>query len=1102
MGWTYSSDFLPLEKPAEGGTGLETNIPDYIIFYSSLPCTDLRLVVEFIVRVSIGKAVHQSGYVAPGSHFQETFFSAGWAMLEISQERKNLFCDILEGSPRFLLLPKITEISKKGTKVEFQTMAAGGLNVLKKLVPENCLIGPHEILPGLAAEQLPTYAGNLLQSDENSEILKLLPSMNLYVNNCVIKVPPNIDNFIEKSFCEALDVDLLLTNVTVYEYRLRVAAHNQWTCVNKAQLKNSIILTKEGDFLKANGVPIIDNVFISPGVGLVFQLECALKISKPEIEIIPILLGELVVLPNYDINQSQFVPLSVQTKFSSDAKFSTGVAVWRSQGSYIKGDCEILLLCEISPYQGSAEVSTTIGLMKAIDEKRKIEDEHKKWLKEMQQREIQRNRELELKERELGIKSRQISAYSAYAKNLKLNESPGGIPSSPHTPIKGVLQMGAQVQDTEAKNIKIIEENQVPLSPTQEGIMQAVGREIPRGDQVILEDIANTKIINSPRTSDTRPLLLLKEDIQFALKGSTITIEFTQIKAKENLPTNLTFSFQFYTYPTARTEAVSIEKGIGELSGLKLIGAVKNWTNITTSTPETCSLKLIFEIDPNGDDIDKSFNEFINYLRETTFKLWVWDAETQMPIGVCKIGLSDLIRINEPMKVIKNDYDIISNDEESISLGSLSLLLQNIGRKENVSSNNLPNAISTMKSTIVKKRGKVKVRSKPLTTKDLSKTPQVDEKSALVYAYKEYTLHAHGHKAWEKEGLLSDYEKYRTFSRTVALAGMVDAPVPEKGVEFSVGEMKIYPVQFVNQYSRDTQFTINIHDPENRNDIKLVSEPHEWKFYSSKLGFEEPPDWNMISLNPLSNNTNIGNSAESNIKNPKFTLKSYERVVLLFKVIALSPPLSYNRAVNITIFNTVSNSAEQNIELFLQYKPKPYNSTFMLNLPESRSVDISLLPEPCSEAFRRSKFFLCNDPNTEISILGNKLNLTINTGLSPIDSELYIASYEDEHYLEHLCTFYLLVRSYTCIDINETAGKRVTQYISIDSSPSQSDIKLYSSNPNFVRLATGFPNPLIYSPKPQIVPIFISSYKLGRSIILFNAIGIFQYFHIFRYENK
>ena len=68
------------------------------------------------------------------------------------------------------------------------------------------------------------------------------------------------------------------------------------------------------------------------------------------------------------------------------------------------------------------------------------------------------------------------------------------------------------------------------------------------------------------------------------------------------------------------------------------------------------------------------------YLKERVLTLDIWNAESLMHFGTCKVPLNAFMRQGEPSKVVAQEYDICEADFGQY-IGGLQLLVTNEGRK-------------------------------------------------------------------------------------------------------------------------------------------------------------------------------------------------------------------------------------------------------------------------------------------------------------------------------------------------------------------------------------------------------------------------------------
>ena len=92
----------------------------------------------------------------------------------------------------------------------------------------------------------------------------------------------------------------------------------------------------------------------------------------------------------------------------------------------------------------------------------------------------------------------------------------------------------------------------------------------------------------------------------------------------------------------------------------------------------------IFDVDPslNTDDYqeEEEHMHLAKYLKDRVLTVDVWNGESLMHFGTCKIPLSAFMRQGEASKVVASEYDICE-PELGNSIGALQLLVTNEGRK-------------------------------------------------------------------------------------------------------------------------------------------------------------------------------------------------------------------------------------------------------------------------------------------------------------------------------------------------------------------------------------------------------------------------------------
>jgi hypothetical protein len=119
------------------------------------------------------------------------------------------------------------------------------------------------------------------------------------------------------------------------------------------------------------------------------------------------------------------------------------------------------------------------------------------------------------------------------------------------------------------------------------------------------------------------------------------------------------------------------------------------------STP----LTRIFDIDPSLHHDDDHMT-FARYLKERVLTIDLWNGDSLMHFGTCKVPLHAFLRQGEQSKVTAQEYEIAEN-EYGLAVGGLQILVANEGRKTVIPEGG-------EKNKEVEKKHKKKVISKPI----------------------------------------------------------------------------------------------------------------------------------------------------------------------------------------------------------------------------------------------------------------------------------------------------------------------------------------------------------------------------------------------------
>ena len=166
------------------------------------------------------------------------------------------------------------------------------------------------------------------------------------------------------------------------------------------------------------------------------------------------------------------------------------------------------------------------------------------------------------------------------------------------------------------------------------------------------------------------------------LKASTLTFKFVAIKTplapSVPVPSKLYFTFKFYTFHTVHSETVALKS-----DGQQLKPATQYFLHkLTDQSAIDSTLTFTFDVDPSmfTDDTPDDYMNLARYLKERILTVDVWNGESLMHYGTCKVPMAAFMRQSAPSKVVAQEYDMCE-PEFGQNVGSLQLLVTNQGRQ-------------------------------------------------------------------------------------------------------------------------------------------------------------------------------------------------------------------------------------------------------------------------------------------------------------------------------------------------------------------------------------------------------------------------------------
>lgn len=95
-------------------------------------------------------------------------------------------------------------------------------------------------------------------------------------------------------------------------------------------------------------------------------------------------------------------------------------------------------------------------------------------------------------------------------------------------------------------------------------------------------------------------------------------------------------------------------------------------------------LTRIFDVDASlegdSEEVVDEHMQLSKYLKDRVLTVDIWNGDSLMHFGTCKVPMSQFMRQGEPSKVVAQEYDICE-PEFGQQIGGLQLLVSNEGRK-------------------------------------------------------------------------------------------------------------------------------------------------------------------------------------------------------------------------------------------------------------------------------------------------------------------------------------------------------------------------------------------------------------------------------------
>jgi len=868
----------------------------------------------------------------------------------------------------------------------FQSFQCPTFTELNKLLPSNCLCSPNDEIPGLLTRYLPSELHSLTSAKKRKELL--VETTKVYVNNCTVRIP----NMLEIRLREALKTAYgKYAEITIAERYISIASHNQWCFTNISKLKNSLTLIPENNKLKCNGSLIVDSVYVTEGIALVFILEYKARISRKgvEDECKEITLAELVYVLKGKHNTRR-----IKVEMNTDSGLCiSGKSLWIPS---VLHNWEIVLECEIA----FSEI-TKNEPSKKIDQETAI------------------SHDLSLVKNVVSVNKISIIEKPVH----KLNE-----------PVEEAIKESKLKPKVKEEAVSIALLTKAEEAQTNE-VYKSFGN-------------MNVKYHMSYDFENVQPEFKVIHEIDpnlNSLKASSFLFSFISFTVNEDpeiaIPKGVCFSFKFFNFPITYTQSAILKGTKGNKNyGLEAGPAIGKWSNTISKEK---GIVVEFNVDPSVDtEIAQEMQavELMNYLTYNELLIWVWNINGPTPIGYIKIPLAKLIRSDSPTAQLKKDFKIMGEN-----MGMIQMRIENIGQ-------NL---------------GEVKKHT--YTRSKLKKSSAFNKSQYDFQLHMSIAAAKRGIPFWSKESKENDIGNFRSLSRSVDISKTLRKLEVYPTVNYSLGQMTLFPILIANTSEMDNVFSLHIEDAEGS--VSVVKEPEQWKFFCSQEGYEAPFNWNILH----------------NLKS--IPLKSHQHLMLIMKLHPLTPPKMEERAITITMANDKEIVMKRDI--ILKYKDTYYNQYSILNAPENITIDVSFIADLPENMYRYARAIKCsNTRNVDCKLISSRILANYSTPSSPTNTDLLFYLYSDEYCYRLLAIIYVEVRAYTCLNLGGIASKRIETSVEFVNKKEMTQVEFQTNNENRLEIDLHYIHPLdsVFESKIS-VPITVKSSKVGKSTVLLHCIG-------------
>ncbi|CAD8074841.1 unnamed protein product [Paramecium primaurelia] len=580
------------------------------------------------------------------------------------------------------------------------------------------------------------------------------------------------------------------------------------------------------------------------------------------------------------------------------------------------------------------------------------------------------------------------------------------------------------------------------------------------------------------RQSITVFIQLLSFKPRITMKSKDLEPTVYHYSEESRIPSRLFMIVNFYDFPEYITEPLIYENGFDKSSYTRCLEQSIPFLLIREQFLKTgASYKepvFKFEIEPSSIGYPKAYKYFCEYLFNKCITIEIWDFDSMMIFGTIRLPLRQLLRQGQDASVVMRKADIIDKEFKKIK-GELQVLIKCVGKEDKVTET-LDNN-SQMKRKVISTK-----RVEPLHVledeeKEIIKQDPNERIKERIKRIRRQEVPNDANTNSTKT--LMEITKRKDLSKNAFVHSVIQSHLSdEKVIHPFFGKVEIIELEFRNPYATGQNFVISIDDQEVKcsgiQEIHLIHQPVEWKYYVDLYNHSKPQEFNMIQANQ--NNFTMFLTAKEKVVllfkyqtfrevNQEFTELQKTEELFTIKGKQFLTQYSYPRQVAVFI-NTIEGQCVGGMRI----KIFPHNNTidhvYRFYERDNRQVSIQFpalygytVPSP-----DKKPILFCNNDQLVVE-WANEFEIRISLRMPEVNKQtvFYILAYQDTYYKELIANWQIKLTSLAGIGIEVPLGQVQNTKLTVHVEISR-QVKFYSSHP----ICVWFPQP--YDQLVNLIP--------------------------------